>query len=77
MSRQYNKSQDSVPRGPGAGRPEDQDSSPGRVQDEDRIRCRAYEISQARHGAPGDPVADWTQAERELRAGSDARRAMR
>lgn len=71
MSRQaYNKSQDSVPRGSDPGRRGDQDASPGRSQDEDRIRRRAYEISQARHGAPGDPVADWTQAERELRAGA-------
>jgi glycosyltransferase involved in cell wall biosynthesis len=33
----------------------------------DDIRRRAYEIYLGRHGAPGDPVADWLQAERELR----------
>lgn len=32
------------------------------------IRRRAYEIYLNRNGAPGDPVADWLQAERELRA---------
>lgn len=33
----------------------------------EEIRQRAYEIYLARHGAPGDPVRDWLQAERELR----------
>ncbi len=32
----------------------------------DQIRHRAYEISQARNGGPGNPQADWNQAEREL-----------
>lgn len=32
----------------------------------ERIRARAYEIFQARNGAPGDAVSDWLQAEREL-----------
>jgi hypothetical protein len=32
----------------------------------DDIRVRAYEIFVARAGAPGDEVADWLQAEREL-----------
>jgi hypothetical protein len=32
----------------------------------DRIRLRAYEIYQARNGAPGDAESDWAQAEREL-----------
>ncbi len=36
---------------------------------EEQIRVRAYEIYQARKGAPGDPAADWAQAERELRNG--------
>jgi hypothetical protein len=31
------------------------------------IRQRAYEIYVSRHGAPGDEVGDWLQAERELR----------
>ncbi len=34
---------------------------------EAEIRQRAYEIYQRRHGAAGDPFADWVQAERELR----------
>lgn len=33
-----------------------------------QIRDRAYFIYLARDGAPGDPAADWTQAERELEA---------
>lgn len=32
----------------------------------DRIRLRAYEIYQARNGAPGNAESDWAQAEREL-----------
>jgi hypothetical protein len=36
----------------------------------ERIRVRAYEIFLARKGAPGDPVTDWLQAERELRDGA-------
>lgn len=39
----------------------------------DRIRVRAYEIYQARNGAPGDAVSDWAQAERELNGGSASR----
>jgi hypothetical protein len=31
------------------------------------IERRAYEIYEGRNGAAGDPVADWLQAERELR----------
>ena len=34
----------------------------------DRIRARAYEISQSRHGAPGHESADWEKAEAELKA---------
>ena len=30
------------------------------------VRQRAYEIFQARKGAPGNQVSDWTQAEQEL-----------
>jgi len=33
----------------------------------DRIRIRAFEISKARNGGPGDERSDWLQAERELR----------
>ena len=32
----------------------------------EQIRQRAYEIYDSRHGAPGDEVGDWLQAEREL-----------
>ncbi len=35
----------------------------------DQIRARAYEIYESRRGGPGDPVADWAQAERELNGG--------
>lgn len=38
----------------------------------DRIRIRAYEISVARNGGPGDATADWCQAERELNGKADA-----
>ena len=41
---------------------------------EDRIRLRAYQISQARNGGPEDALADWVQAERELTAAHDANR---
>lgn len=34
---------------------------------QDEIRRRAHEIFEARHGAWGDPVADWLRAEAELR----------
>jgi hypothetical protein len=33
---------------------------------EDQIRQRAYEIHQARGGAPGRDLDDWLQTEREL-----------
>ena len=35
---------------------------------QDDVRQRAYEIYLARSDRPGDPVADWLQAERELRS---------
>jgi hypothetical protein len=38
------------------------------------IRQRAYEIYLSRNGAPGDAVADWLEAESELRAGMGRRR---
>lgn len=34
---------------------------------QDQIRQRAYEIHQARAGAPGRELDDWLQAERELK----------
>lgn len=33
---------------------------------EQRIRIRAYELYEERHGEPGDPVSDWLQAEAEI-----------
>jgi hypothetical protein len=38
----------------------------------DHIRLRAYEISQARNGGPGDALADWIQAEQETTTARDA-----
>lgn len=35
---------------------------------EDCVRQRAYEIHQARGGAPGRELDDWLQAEREIKA---------
>lgn len=32
----------------------------------ERIRFRAYEISVARNGGPGDELSDWIQAEHEV-----------
>jgi hypothetical protein len=34
----------------------------------EQIELRAYEIYLERHGAPGDPLADWVRAEREVMA---------
>ena len=34
----------------------------------DQIQMRAYEIYLERHGAPGNALGDWIQAERELLA---------
>ena len=34
----------------------------------EQIQQRAYEIYLEREGAPGDPLSDWIQAERELTA---------
>jgi hypothetical protein len=49
------------------------ESAAGRSQAAtDRIRVRAYELSKARNGGPGDALADWTQAEREVAAGRNA-----
>ncbi len=46
----------------------------GREGTADRIRLRAYEISQRRNGGPGDAMEDWIQAEREVKAGTGAKR---
>lgn len=39
------------------------------VISEDRIRLRAYELYQARGGAPGYELEDWLLAESELKTG--------
>jgi hypothetical protein len=39
---------------------------PVRIHEE--IQSRAFEIFLARNGAPGDPLADWVRAEREIAA---------
>ena len=36
---------------------------------EEQIRGRAYQLYVARGKKPGDPLRDWLQAEKELRAG--------
>jgi len=33
---------------------------------EEQIRLRAYQVYLERGGLPGDPVADWIRAERDL-----------
>ena len=48
--------------------------APNVQPDAERIRLRAYEISQARKGEQGSPLTDWVQAEQELRAGSESKR---
>jgi hypothetical protein len=42
-------------------------SPPSASPTHEEIRARAYELFLARKGHPGDPVADWLQAEAELR----------
>lgn len=32
----------------------------------DQIRVRAHQIYESRHGAPGNPVMDWIEAEHQL-----------
>jgi hypothetical protein len=46
-------------------------NKPRRTITEQQIRERAYQIYLARNGGPGEPAADWSQAERELRAESE------
>ena len=40
----------------------------------EEIRTRAYQISEARNGGPGDETTDWSQAEKELDALSKAKK---
>jgi hypothetical protein len=49
-------------------------SPPARAAADDEIRLRAYQFFLERDGAPGDPLADWLRAERELIAERAARR---
>jgi hypothetical protein len=46
----------------------------GRQEPTDRVRLRAYEISQGRNGGPGDAMADWIQAEQEVAAQPNPKR---
>jgi len=39
----------------------------------DRIRLRAYEISIARNGGPGDELSDWVQAEHAVNGATEGR----
>ncbi|HEY2434965.1 MAG TPA: DUF2934 domain-containing protein [Vicinamibacterales bacterium] len=39
---------------------------PNAFPGDEQIRQRAYQFFLERHGAPGDPLADWLRAEREL-----------
>jgi Protein of unknown function (DUF2934) len=34
----------------------------------DEVAREAFQMFQARHGAPGDPVADWFEAEKRVKA---------
>ena len=54
----------SAPANTVAGSPTDPHEQPT----SDRIRLRAYEISQSRNGGPGDALADWIQAEQDVTA---------
>lgn len=59
----------SLPAMPVANKPKartpDTEARRGRPSPE-HIRARAYEISQARNGGPGNAQTDWCQAEAEL-----------
>lgn len=50
------------------GQPYDLAEAPTQPNLEDRIRQRAYELSQQRDAYDGDPVNDWYRAEAEVRA---------
>ena len=52
----------------------DRESATRDVSQED-VRNRAHEIYLRRGGADGDPVADWLEAEREVRGRSGAQQA--
>ena len=41
----------------------------------ERMRLRAYEISIARNGGPGDELSDWVQAELELNGATGSEHA--
>jgi hypothetical protein len=50
-------------------------ASPAPGFTDEQVRERAYYIFLERNGGPGDPIADWHQAERELRDATSAARA--
>jgi hypothetical protein len=52
----------------GSGTPKAPPAAP-RTITQDQIARRAYDIYASRGYAPGDPTADWYEAERQLRAG--------
>jgi hypothetical protein len=39
---------------------------------QEEISREAFKLFQARHGAPGDPIADWFEAERIVRSRAQA-----
>ncbi len=64
MAKQVKPTKTEVSRGMGPGAAFPNTPAPS----EDQIRQRAFEIFMARGGAPGNELADWLQAERELYA---------
>lgn len=52
----------------GSGKPKVPTGGPRQITRE-QIERRAYEIYAGRGYAPGDPTADWLEAERQLKAG--------
>ena len=53
---------------PAAGQPYDLAEAPSQPNLQDRIRQRAYELSQQRDGQAGDALDDWYRAEAEIQA---------
>ena len=53
---------------PPSSRTTTHDEPQRRTISEDEVRLRAYELYLQRGGTPGNEMADWLQAERELRA---------
>jgi Protein of unknown function (DUF2934) len=55
--------------------PKNPASSKNDTVSRDEIAREAFKMFQARHGAPGDPVADWFEAEKIVRARTTAKPA--